>query len=392
MSSLRSVIRPRLLALTICLSCFAACTERGSVAQLPETTAGGPRPVRTAPISVVMDRDNIRATGTAAALSTTKVMPLVPGVIKQLPIKEGDVIKAGQVLAVVDQRQYRLALRQAQAAIEATAVASDATTREKLRFERLLKEDATAKARYDQVLDRYRGAQAQMKQALVALDMAKKAMTDTVLRAPYTGIVTNKVASVGDYATTMPPTVIVVLQQIDTLEIKISLPEPDLNRVEQGATALVRFPSLQRQVEAKVSRVIRTVNPMTRSFEVIVDINNKDNSIQPGIYARVQIATSKPRQRMLVPEQAVVDEGSDVFSIYVVQGDTARRHEVRAAAATEGQSEIISGLSGTETVIIDPTGLTDGDGIRIERGTAKATTATPTTAPTATPTTAERAR
>lgn len=353
--------------ITFLLVCGLHGCKARSVARLPETTAAGRRSVRTVPISVVMDRDSIRATGTAAALSTTKVMPVVPGVIKQLPFKEGDVVKNGQLLVLVDQRQYRLTLRQAEAAVGTARVALDATTREKQRFERLLKEDATARARYDQVLDRFRGAEAQMKQAVVALDMARKALGDTVLRAPYAGVVMKKVASIGDYASTMPPTVIVVLQQIGTLEIKISLPEPDLNRVEEGSAATVRFPSLDRELEAKVSRVIRTVDPMTRSFEAVVDIDNSDMSLRPGIYARVKLATSKPRRRLLVPEEAVVDEGSDVHAVFVLDGQVARRREVRVVAATASQSEIIQGLSGEEIVIRDPSGLLDGDPVRSDR-------------------------
>jgi RND family efflux transporter MFP subunit len=362
----KSSSRMSFLTALVLLCAAAGCKEKTSVARLPEATTSGPRVVRTAAVAIAMDRDRIRATGTAAAISTTKVMPLVPGLIRRLPLKEGDIVKRGQVLAVLDQRQYKLTLRQAQAAMEAAQVGLSATTREKERFEKLLKEDATAKAQYDRVLDKYRGAQAQMKQARVALDMAKKALGDTVLTAPYNGIVVKKVASLGDYATSMPPTVILVLQQVSTLEVKISLPEPELQRVEEGAAADVRFPSLDdRKVEAKIARVIRTVNPMTRSFEAVVEIDNSDMSLRPGIYARVQIATAKPRRRLLVPDQAVVDEGSDVFAVFVLEGNTASRREVRVAAAPkEGQTEIVSGLEGDETVIVDAVGLLDGDPVK----------------------------
>jgi len=340
------------------------CKERESIAKLPTTMATGPRTVRTAAVQVVMDRDEIRATGTAAAPSTTKVMPGVTGLIKRLPVQEGDVVKRGQVLAVLDQRQYRLTLRQAQVAVEGARVALDATTREKQRFEKLLQQDATARAQYDQISDKYRGAQAQMKQAQVALDMAKKALSDTVITAPYDGVVLKRLASLGDYATAMPPTVILVFQEVSTLEVKISLPEPELNRVEEGATAKVNFTSIDRKVDAKIARVIRSVDPMTRSFEAVVEISNEKMDLRPGLYARVRIATSKPRRKLLVPDEAVVDEGSDVYSVYVLDGSHARRREVRVAAADSGKSEVVSGLSGAETVILDATGLIDGDEVK----------------------------
>ena len=140
------------------------CKESESIAKLPAVAGStGPRTVRTAAVQVRMDRDEIRATGTAAAPATTKVMPVVTGLIKRLPVQEGDVVKRGQVLAVLDQRQYRLTLRQAQVAVEGARVALDATTREKQRFEKLLQQDATARVQYDQISDKFRGAQAQMK-------------------------------------------------------------------------------------------------------------------------------------------------------------------------------------------------------------------------------------
>jgi RND family efflux transporter MFP subunit len=285
--------------------------------------------VRTSPVKVVMDRDQIKATGTAAPTSTTKIMPLVPGLIIKLPLKEGDVVKRGQVVAILDQRQYRLTLKQAEAAIMGARVAVDATTRERKRFERLLKEYATASAQYDQVLDKFRGAQAQMKQAQVGLEMAKKALGDTMLRSPYTGVVVKKIASVGDYATSMPPTVIMVLMEISTLELKISLPEPELQRVKPGSAVEVHFPSMERTIIATVTRIIRNV----------------DN----GVHA-----------------------------VFIVVGGTARRREVRVAAASKGETEIISGLAGSEILVQNPSGLLDGDKVKTKATKAAAKAHGPT--------------
>jgi membrane fusion protein (multidrug efflux system) len=212
----------------------------------------------------------------------------------------------------------------------------------------------------------------------VALEMAKKALGDTVLRAPYNGVVVKKMASVGDYATSMPPTVIMVLMEISTLELKISLPEPDLQRVKQGSAVEVHFPSMERTIIATVTRIIRNVDTMTRSFTVVVEIPNKDMSLKPGLYARVKIATSKPRRRILVPTEAVVDEGNGVHAVFIVDGGTARRRKVRVAAASKGETEIISGLAGSETLVLTPSGLLDGDKIKTKDSKAAVKAHAPT--------------
>ena len=352
-----------LIALSFPLS---GCKEKGALAQLPASpTTASERRVRTVTVAHTLDRDQIRATGTTESLSTTKIMPLVPGTIRSIPVKAGDMVKKGQVLAVLDQRGYKLGLRRASAAIESVKVMLDATTREKARFEKLWKQKAINRSQYDLVLDKYKGAKAGHKQALVGLDMARKALADSVLRSPYDGLVYKKLASVGDFAASMPPTVLVMLKEIHTLELKVSLPEPELLRVKEGSEVEARFLSIERTVKAKVARIIRNVDPMTRSFVAIVEIANTDFSLEPGLYARVTIKTSKPRRRLLVPEEAVVDEGSGIYSVFLVQQDSAKRKVVGVNSAGAGKTEILSGLEGGEVLIIDSSGLLDGDPVKV---------------------------
>ena len=372
---------PVLLAFVVC---GVGCRKNEQLAQLPDDpTANGTRTVRTVPVTVDERGDGIQATGTTLARSTTKIMPLVPGLIVKMPVREGEVVQKGQVLAVLDSRNYKLQLRQAQAAVQAARVANDATTREKQRFERLLKEDATARAQYDRVLDRFHGAEAQMKQALVAVDMAKEALSDTTLRSPYRGVVVKKMASLGDYATSMPPTVLLVLMEICTLELHVSLPEPELPSVAVGTEVRAEFPSIGRTVTAKVARVGRTIDPMTRSFTAIVEIDNQDMSLEAGLFARVSIRTTKPRRRLLVPEQSVVDEGNGVYSVFVVRKGRARRRVIRITGGDQDTIEVTNGLVGGESIILDSAGLMDGDPVTPQHNGDKPATKSASAAPVA---------
>lgn len=355
-------------SLFICLLIFtvglwSSCKKSSSMASLPEGNDRSERTVRTTPVVSDVSAEAIETTGTTAPTSSTKIMPLVPGIIKKLPVQEGDPIKRGQILAMIDQRSFRLSMRQAQAAMEAAKIALDATTREKQRFEKLMQQDATARAQLDQVMDKFRGAQVQVKQAQVARDMAQKALTDSVIRAPYNGIVVKKVASLGDYATSMPPTVIMMIMDISTIELKVSLPEPELQRVEVGSPIEVSFNSIQYTLQTKISRIIRTVDPFTRSFTVIAEIPNESMKLRPGLFGDVKISTSKPRRRLLVPTTALVDEGNGIFSVMVAQGGIARRMEIKVAASGTELSEALEGLTGNEQIILDSGGVLDGDAV-----------------------------
>jgi multidrug efflux pump subunit AcrA (membrane-fusion protein) len=135
---------------------------------------------------------------------------------------------------------------------------------------------------------------------------------------------------------------------------------------------------MERTIIATVTRIIRNVDTMTRSFTVVVEIPNKDMSLKPGLYARVKIATSKPRRRILVPTEAVVDEGNGVHAVFTAEGEVARRREVRVAAAGQGETEIVSGLAGSEILVLNPSGLLDGDKIRTKATKAAAKAHAPT--------------
>jgi membrane fusion protein, multidrug efflux system len=356
---------------------LAGCKGREGALALPSATAStAQREVRTVKVNRTTASNVIRATGATAARSTTKIMPTVPGVVQSFPVREGDVVKKGQVLALLDQRQFRLTLRQAQAAVEAAQVGIQATTREKERFERLMKEDAAARAQFDQVMDHYRSALVGLKQAQVALDMAKKALSDTVITSPYNGVVVKKMASLGDYATSMPPTVLLILMEISTLDLNVSLAEPDLPAVQEGAPVEAEFPSIGRTVQAKVSRIIRTIDPMTSSFTAIVEVPNADLTLKAGLFARVKITTSVSRPRLLLASEAVIDEGNGTYIVFLSEGGVAKRREVRVSSnAGQNEVEILTGLTGSEEVVLDASGLSDGDTIAVKVGASAPTPA-----------------
>lgn len=360
------------LAAALSAASIAGCNNKEGLAQLPAVSANaGAREVRVKKLATTMDTDVVRATGTTTALSTTKVMPLVPGLIRTIPVKEGDRVKKGQTLAVLDQRGFKLTLQQAQAAVEGAKVGLDALTRERDRFAKLYKQQATARAQYDQILDKYKGAKVQLKAARIMVAQAKKALADTVLKAPYTGAVVKKLASVGDYATAMPPTVLMILMQTTTLELLVSLPEPELPRVNPEDKVEVEFRSLKRTIRTKVARVVPSVDPITRSFSVIIELDNRKMILQPGLFARVRISTGQPRGRLLLPKEAVLDEGNGVYVVFILDGNKARRQEVHVTVAGQDHTEALSGLREGQQAILDPSGLFDGDLVKVGQGTPK---------------------
>lgn len=351
------------LALFLPLLVASGCAKKKNLPKLPASgaqSAAGPRQVRTALAAVSVTSDTVKATGTAMALSMTKVMPLVPGLIIRLPVKEGQQIKKGQILAQQDQRGFKLGLRQAKAAVEMAEVGVSAAKRERDRFEKLLRGGASTQATVDQITDKFLGAAAGLKQARVAVEMGQKALKDSVIRAPYNGIVVKKMVSIGDYATSMPPTVLFILMETHIMELHISLPEPEMGRVEVGLAVTADFTSVGQKVTGKIARIVNNVDPMSRSFIAIVELPNPEMAIKPGLFAQVEVKASAPRRRLLVPKEAVVDEGKGVYSVFTTDGKKASRRVVQVTQGGQDKTEVLSGIAAGVTLILNPAGLTDG--------------------------------
>ena len=145
------------------------------------------------------------------------------------------------------------------------------------------------RAQWDAIEARYDSAVVAVRQAEVARNMADKAVADTAVRSPLDGVVVAKLKSEGEMATMMPPTIILVVQDQATLDLRFRLPERALTTVKPGDAVTAKFESLGLARTAKVARVNPTVDARTRTVEVVAELDNKDLALKPGLLAEVQL-------------------------------------------------------------------------------------------------------
>jgi RND family efflux transporter MFP subunit len=227
--------------------------------------------------------------GTLEAHRRSTLMPKVGGWVVKVHVNEGDQVKRGAALVTVDPAQYRLIMRQAEAGHEGAKVALDAIKLEYDRYKALLADKAIPQGQFDMVDAKYKGALVQLKAAEVSLDMARKALRDTTISAPYSGVIIKKHVSEGDNAAAMPPTPLVTMEETETLDLRVQVPATDLERVKIGDEVLIHFPSGPPDLKAKITRVVPTLNPGTRTFSVIVEIDNATYKLRPGMFAEVRL-------------------------------------------------------------------------------------------------------
>jgi multidrug efflux pump subunit AcrA (membrane-fusion protein) len=124
--------------------------------------------------------------------------------------------------------------------------------------------------------------------------IGRKALRDATIHAPFNGIIVKRLVNEGEYASVMPATPLVIVEEVDPLDLRIQIPSTDLNKAKAGDVVKVRFPATGQTLDARLTRVVAAMDPRTRTFSAIAELPNKDHGLRSGLYAEVSFAASKP--------------------------------------------------------------------------------------------------
>jgi RND family efflux transporter MFP subunit len=281
----------------VALAAAGGCRNSKDLQQLPPANGPGAPPAVSIPelsadnpVAAVSGNNSLVVTGTSRPIREAKVGPKGSGVIVSLPVEEGDGVKKGQLLFRLESANQALAVSQAEAALSGALVAESTARTELGRVKALRERGSVAPAALDQVQAQFEGAQAAVKQARAALARARQATADTSVRAPIDGVVARRLHSVGDTVTMMPPTVVLIIQDISTLEVRGNVPETMLKQLRPGSELRVRFPAVEVEREVTIERINPSVDPMTRTVEVVAMVPNRDSALKAGMLVELDFS------------------------------------------------------------------------------------------------------
>ena len=315
---------PRLL---LALTLFAACDggEEKKSGLPPARPASGvpvipgppPKPAAAAaatgpgaPAQVAQGAN--RFVATALPKHSAELGPKMSGTLTAVMVEEGERVKKGQQLFRLDARATRLGVTQAETALEGAVIARDNAQRE-LERQRVLAEKGTISAA---VLERaeaaFNAATNGISAAEVAVSMARRYTSDSAVTSPIDGVVARKLKSVGETVTMMPPTTVLVVQDQSVIELRARIPETTLKHVKEGELITAHFSAVEVSRAARVVRIQPTVDPQTRTIEIVADVDNADNILRPGMYVEVELAP--PATAPAPPPAAVTPDKSPVAS------------------------------------------------------------------------------
>jgi RND family efflux transporter MFP subunit len=322
----------------------------------------------------------IYATGSVFPDRESKVAAKISGIVEKVFVEEGDHVAEGELLVQLDQKDLVIIERQCQAAVKVSEtqlkeakLRVENLRKEKNRLANLLDKKVISQQKYDEIDTAYSMAvtgleviRAQILSARENLAMARQKLKDTRILAPFSGMIVKRFINQGEYVTTMPPTPLFLLMNIDTVKTEVGLPEKDLSRVAVGDPVDITVDAYPHNTfKGSVSIINTTVDPLSRTFTLKMQIPNKDQRLQPGMFARATIYPEIHEQAIVVPLKSVLTSGAHAH-VYVLEGDRAKLRKVTVGITDEQQIEVIEGLAEGEVVAVDGHyGMPDNTKVRI---------------------------
>lgn len=302
---------------------------------------GGRGPTGPVPVEVAVARtdtvvDAITATGQIEPLQSIQLRPEVDGRLVEILVREGTEVAEGTPLFKVDDQELKAQVARAQADRD---LAQQALTRTR----QLLADKAAAPADVER-------AEAQMRSTQAGLDLLQLRLDRTVVRAPFSGVAGQRLASLGDYVNNS--TRLITLQTVNPQRAAFQVPERYADQLKLGQKVLFRVAALAgRDFTGTVNFVDPMVQLPGRTITVKAAVPNPRRELQSGMFIEARLETARRPNATVVPEDAVSPMQGLMF-VWVIQDGKAMRKEVSLGVRTPGYVEVRSGVEPGDQVVV----------------------------------------
>jgi RND family efflux transporter MFP subunit len=386
------------LLMTACQEDTRASTQQNR----PPQEASAPKQVKVVKAAEAPLERTTVALGSLAAYDQATISVKVPGRLRSITVDLGTVVQRGQLMAQIDPQDYQLRVQQAEAALaqararlglpaagtndrvdpeqtntvrQARVLADEAQAhrhRQETLFQQGIIAQAqldTAEASYKVALSRLDDAREEIHNRLAILaqrrselDIARQQLTDTSVYAPFEGAIQERRASVGEYLAVGAP--LATLVRMDPLRLRAEVPEREAPHVRAGQTVRVTTEGDPHTYTGRIARLSPTITPQNRMLVVEAEVNNKDGALRPGAFARAEIVTNTHSLSLTVPTRAVI-AFAGVEKVIVVKDGKAVEKPITTRRRTAEWTEVVSGVSAGEIIVLEPGNLQSGQAVAI---------------------------
>lgn len=306
-------------------------------------------------------------TGSLRAVDQVTVKAKVAAEIRAITVREGEAVKAGQVVVKLDTAEYDARVAQARGNLNNARAQFEIAVKTRDNNLALVEKGFISKNAFDNSASQYAAAKANVDAAQAALDIVQKSLNDTISRAPISGLVSVRHAQPGEKVATDARLLDIV--NLQRLELEAAVPSNEIAQVVIGQRVELRLEGLPQRFEGKVVRINPATQAGSRSVPVYVQVANPQNLLRVGMFADGRLLLSSKSGAMALPQSAVrtVNGGSFVF---VIVNNKVERIPVTLGSSgvvgDEPRIEITSGLDfGAQVIRTDMGNLIPGTVVRI---------------------------
>ena len=337
----------------------AGCGDKNVYAPPPPPKVTVSQPVRQ-PVT-----DYLEFTGNAQAINTAQLRARVPGYLEKVFFKDGDLVKKGQLLFLIQPNTYQAKLEEAEADILKQKAALDHARAEVQRFTRLINQKAAAQSDLDNWRFQLDSAKAALKAAEAKRDLARLDLSYTRVTAPFNGRIDRRLKDVGNLVGAGEYTLLAEINQIDPIYFYFTMNEADLLQV---MTKSGRSPLESEKIKVPLSLGLAneegyphqgyldfaaiSLTPTTGSLQLRGIFPNPDGKIVPGLFGRIRGAVmGRTKENLLVPAVALGYDQQGPYVLVVEDNNLVQRRSVKTGIAVGDLRVVQEGLTGNEWII-----------------------------------------
>ncbi len=267
------------------------------------------------------------------------VIAKVNGIAEKILVEEGDQVKAGALLALIEPEQYRLRMEQARASM--IKLEKEYERSRSLHAENIVSKESFDRIRYD------------FENQKASYELSHYELTQTRIVSPIEGVITQRQIKIGSQVQTGQS--LFHIADFSPILGVLHVPEKELGRMKIGLEAEISPDAvLGAQITGFIKLINPVINPQTGTGKITIEINDRDALLKPGMFVRVQIITDTHHNALLIPRDALISEDTEryAFITETVDGRTrVKKQVVKTAYASIEAVEIIAGLSDGNTVV-----------------------------------------
>lgn len=323
-----------------------------------------PAPVQVASVIEKVVADQITLVGTTEAIARSMVAAEVSGLVTDFPVREGDFVKKGELLARLRSTDLALRLKAAEAAGE--KVRSNLLLAEKDlgRYTKLKGTDSIAESKYDEALDRYQSLKQELLRTEAEIELLQDDIRKTRIVAPFAGFVAEEHTQVGEWMDVGGS--VVTLVDLGHVRVTVDVPERYAVQLSQKSPVRLVVASLpDESFDGEVSAILPEGDLNARTFPVRVELHNPQFKIRSGMEVAATFNLGTKRKVILVPKDAIVTAGTNRM-VYVAAGGVAQPTPVQVVGYYDGNVAVEGPLQpGTPVVIRGNERLRPGQPVQV---------------------------